>query len=138
MDVAGVVLSVVNLFPMCLSGFDLIGKFFTTNKDVRNATTVIFIQRGVFVSWGRALEIEKGEQKNSNLEKFLRSWPDLGHLVLTTLAVISDTFADVRQLENAYGIRVSTADRVRFHDEDKVFCFGPDLSRIDSLRYATG
>jgi hypothetical protein len=124
MDVAGVVLSVVDLFPMCLNGFDLIGKFFTANKDVRDATTMIFIQRGVFISWGRTWEVENGEQEDSSFEKLLRFWPEVGHVVLTTLAVISDTFADVRQLENAYGIRVSTADRVRFLDEDKVFCFG--------------
>ena len=42
---------------------------------------------------------------NSKLLAYLKSAPETGPYVLETLSIISDTFADVRELEAEYGLK---------------------------------
>lgn len=72
--------------------------FDDTSRDV---TTHSLIE-----AWGSMWEVYKGAEENSKLDQYLRSGPNTGEQVLTTLSAISDTFANARVLEQRYGLRI--------------------------------
>ena len=51
-------------------------------------------------------ELGKGAETDSKLDQYLRSGPNIGRQVLTTLSAISYTFANARELEERYGLKV--------------------------------
>lgn len=57
-------------------------------------------------AWGDMWELHKGAEKNSKLDQYLRSGPNTGLQVLTTLSAISYTFANARELEKRYGLEI--------------------------------
>src|SRR6266487_1301034 len=106
-SILGIVTGVIGLVPVCIQGFELIDKLFTSKRDVRIAMTNIFIQQGSFIAWSRMWDFRKGDTKNAQFEHFVTTWPDVGERVLTILGIISDVFVDVKQLQDKYGIQVT-------------------------------
>lgn len=69
----------------------------------------------IFVSLGSCLgDSSRDTQKrtNSKLQRFVDRDHEMGYKMLRTLSVISNMFADVHELENKYGIRLTKRDPV--------------------------
>lgn len=100
----GLVLSVIGLFPLCVDGFTIITKCFAAPIDVRNAVMRIEWQKYILMAWGEHWGI-KESSSNSKLATYLNSGTGVGPGVLSTLAAISDTFADTDNLVREYGLK---------------------------------
>jgi hypothetical protein len=109
-SILGIVKGVTGLVPICIEGFELINKFFKAKRDVKTAMTNIYIQQGSFIAWSRMWDFRKGDV---HLEQFVNTWPDVGERVLVVLGVLSDTFANVKELQNKYGIHAIKAPKVQ-------------------------
>ena len=72
-----------------------------------------------FSAWARVWEIPSvvpRQKTESKIQRFVDKDKKLGYNILKTFSVISNMFANVRDLEEKYGLRLKQRDAVRFEN----------------------
>jgi Prion-inhibition and propagation len=115
----GIATGVLGLIPLCSSGFEMITACSTASKDVRSAMTLITVQKYLFINWALSLRIKdlSVDAAGKVLEKRVSNWTEIGPGVYEILAAISDSFADVKALEDSYGLCIRSEEKI-----DRVIC----------------
>jgi hypothetical protein len=103
----GVATGVIGLIPLCAQGFNMIASCFEAPKAVKESMTKITVQRILFINWGNPMGLENvsDEIAVDALKKRIPNWELIGPGVLEILTAMSDTFADVKILEDTYGLQ---------------------------------
>jgi hypothetical protein len=71
--------------------------------------TKITVQKILFINWGNPMGLQNVSDKIAveTLKKRIPNWDLIGPGVLQILTAMSDTFADVKTLEENYGLKPS-------------------------------
>jgi hypothetical protein len=80
----GIATWVIGLIPPCSSGFEMVTACFTASKDVREAMTLITVQKYLLIKWALLLRVQNlsDEAAVQVLEKRISNWPEIGPGVL--------------------------------------------------------
>jgi hypothetical protein len=102
----GVAAAVIGLIPLCAQGFEMITACFKAPGSVKEAMTLVTVQKVLFISWGATLGLTRLSEEDAVevLKTRMPHWELIGPGVLEILAAISDTFANVVTLEGSYGL----------------------------------
>jgi hypothetical protein len=102
----GIATAVIGLIPLCAQGFEMITACFNAPESVKEAMTLVTVQKVLFISWGATLGLTGLSEQNAIevLKNRMPHWELIGSAVLDILATISDTFANVVALEGSYGL----------------------------------
>jgi hypothetical protein len=105
----GIATGVISLIPLCAQGFNMITACFDAPKAVRESMTKITVQKILFINWGNPMGLQNVSDKIAveTLKKRIPNWDLIGPGVLQILTAMSDTFADVKTLEENYGLKPS-------------------------------
>lgn len=89
---------------------------FSAPSAVKEAMTLVTVQKVLFISWGATLGLTRLSEAEAVevLKKRMPHWELIGPGVLEILAAVSDTFANVVALEGSYGLILPPKFKVFF------------------------
>jgi hypothetical protein len=102
----GIATGVIGLIPLCAQGFNMITACFEAQHDFRDSMAKITAQEILFIDWGAPMGLSSVSEKIAvdRLKERIPNWELVAPRVLSILAVMSDTFADMHILKDSYGI----------------------------------
>ncbi|KFY81684.1 hypothetical protein V500_11180 [Pseudogymnoascus sp. VKM F-4518 (FW-2643)] len=116
-SVFGIATAIIGLVPICTQGFEMITACFKAPELVKEAMTLITVQKTLFICWAATLGLTGLSEKDAveRLNARMPHWELIGPGVLGILSAISDTFADVVILEGSYGLVLSAQDKMTYN-----------------------
>lgn len=107
----GVATGVIGLIPLCAQGFNMVTACFNAKNEYKESMTKITVQSILFINWGKPMGLEDVSDQIAvdALKRRIPNWDYIGPGVLKILAAMSDTFADIKTLQDTYGLEPSEA-----------------------------
>ncbi|KAL8911707.1 MAG: hypothetical protein Q9171_003159 [Xanthocarpia ochracea] len=129
MDPASLSFAVVGMFLTCCKGYEFLSNASNAPADAQDAARRVLVEFDILRTWGKLWDLSphSPEQQCPEKFKFYLTNEYTWHGVFVALSAISETFTDVRRLNNRHGIVCyypMKGDRVSFDSF-------PPFNRVD-------
>ncbi|KAL8920195.1 MAG: hypothetical protein Q9172_004606 [Xanthocarpia lactea] len=106
MDPAALAFAVVGMFLTCCKGYEFLSDASNAPADAQDAARRIHMEFDILRTWGKLWDLSphSPEQQCPEKFKFYLTNEYIQHGVFLALSTISETFTDVRRLNNRHGI----------------------------------